>query len=235
MFLTLLSSHAGKISCLWPCPHACTAGTEEERFNACLGVIRATVSLETFASKAISSLLAKNVVIDLSDTHTNMSAAMAGSYARFDAHSGQQLEPNATTGSVAQLERYFLLGTRTWLAVFHATDALYKSHQSFAPYTVLIALALLTVSACIGTCQRHCYPLFSVHSSAVCFPMLQSGFLIFARALARRQCMERAAEDAKHNAITLLAQTARKAHEKTLRYGVSSSMRASLSQCQCFL
>ena len=118
-------------------------------------MIRATVSLETFATRAVSSMHTKDVFIDLSDdsSGTNTGAAAASPSVSFDTCTGQPLNASAIREFVARQERGFSLGTRPWRAVFHATDALYQKHQSFAPYMVLIAMVLLTVSAGIGTCQ----------------------------------------------------------------------------------
>ena len=131
--------------------------TEEERWASCLGVVRIGVLVDVLAVKAVTALSLGDVFVtfvDITDgqpqpdSNVTLCAVDATTGALLTQYSFDSAQPHAVKTVSMQLS----IVNRTWQAVFYATQHFYSSRRSFEPYTVLIVLVLLIVSACAGGC-----------------------------------------------------------------------------------
>jgi hypothetical protein len=134
-----------------------------------------------------------------------------------------------------------VLGTRTWCVTYFADRHFLGSRRTFAPYTLLIVLTLLSVMVLLGTPLRIARPWLRL-SIGVCALMrtaqpavdpghppkspppvacpcrnLSAGYVILAKHTHSHAAAQFERESAAARAMALVAQTARLSYEKTLK------------------
>ncbi len=129
--------------------------TSEERWNSCIGVLRAQMLMELMALRAVSSISGGDVFVEFRDASSDaVNGSLNTTMCAVDASTGAILDQYALDMQLGRVAKSitlpFTLVSRSWEAKYYATEHFFSSRRSFDPYVVLIVLLLLVISACAG-------------------------------------------------------------------------------------
>ena len=134
---------------------AVSDATAVERVNASLGIVRMSMRMDTLAAAAVRLLTLDEVFMAF--TEVNVSAAQNKS-AFVITPSGLVLNSTAVLDdldvAMATVHTYTVCGQQ-WQASFYATHSFVDKRRSFAPYTIVIVLVVVTIVAIVGPWCSH--------------------------------------------------------------------------------
>ena len=134
--------------------------TVEERNASVIGIVRLTMQMEVLAITALKLLSTGDVFATFADV-TGVSDYSSDPFNSSFTLTTDGIVLNGQTliddqnAAVLTTRYLFTIADRTWAATFYATPDFVSSRRSFAPYTIVIVLVLMTAMAIAGGCHGH--------------------------------------------------------------------------------